>query len=447
MDVGRVASLFIHGSEASIAGKDMYLRVELARPVDQAAARAAYERMVQEHDPLRSDFVKDDEAASYRWRRLDDEELSARLEVELERMESPSEDVELSSVYVPTNEGLPFRVLIPGPQRLVFCISHVVANGRAVLAWTARWFDYYSREIGAEHRAETLPPVRKRPLVWRIGAGLRGIWAVLAYLVGFFARAGGKRAAAATVDLSSGATPRLGVCDFQVTSRTFDQDETARITSAARGANMSLGEFICGHAADAFFAAQPTRDRVCMSMPVDLRHEVPVDVLAAGNYTGSLIMQVHRSRDLPRQIRASFRWFRRRVPLWLTRLVGVLSRDEGKLFAHFEAQAKKTIPERAPLENFTFAFSNVGVVREKIIAEYALSLSGHTRTQTVFLAALTVNGRLSMEASYPRTLYDPAVVEPVLARLFEALAQARPVPSRPSEALEPPVEVAHAAAS
>lgn len=430
MDVGKVATLYIHGSERAVAGNEMYLTAVLRRPYSVEGVQRAYRRFIDENPAIASKFVE------FTWRPFTDEERESRLSIELRELAYLRDPAAVHDAYYPTNERLPFRIVRVGEATLVFCVNHAFANGKGLIAWVSRFFETYANEIG-----EPLPP-REPPAVAPAPSALRrfvaavvGVWWAFAYLVAFIWRAG-KDAAVDTVDLGRPNGEPLCRSGFVVRTLRFSADETTRLSAAARARALTVGQYLAATLTDLFFEAQPDRRRVCISMPLDLRSELPhLPLQAIGNYTGSLVVQVDRSDEGGSQIKRAYRWLARRVPYFLTWLVGATT-TESKLFARFAAQATRPNLARAPLENFTFALSNLGRIDDPVLERFVADLSGHTRTQTIFVAVMTLNGRLSLEVSFARDLYPAEAVFGLLdrlpVRLLEA-AKARAAEARPAE--------------
>ncbi|MBI2390124.1 MAG: hypothetical protein HYV09_11100 [Deltaproteobacteria bacterium] len=420
MDVGKVASLYIHGSEQAVAGNEMLMTAVLRRPYDPAALRRAYRRFVEENPTIASKLVENPARQAFTWLPFSDEERASRVEREERELAFVHDPRDAHDAYYPTNERLPFRIVPVGASTLLFCVNHAFSNGKGLLAWVSRWFETYAEELG-----EPVPARKAWPAVTLPPGGLRGFFAAVAglfwtivYLVGFIARAG-KRAAVDTVDLGDlGDRKGEPLCrqGFVVKTYRFTTDDTARVVAAAKARGLTVGQHLGAALSELFFDAQPDRGRVCMSMPLDLRGELPhLSLQALGNYTGSLVVQVHRGGDAASQLRAAYRWLARRIPYWLTWMVG--GTTESKLFRRFAEQARRPNAARAPLENFTFALSNIGRIDDPVLAHFLEDISGHTRTQTIFLAVSTFNRRLAIEVSFARDLYPEGAVLAVLDRL------------------------------
>jgi len=413
MDVGKVATLYIHGSEKAVAGNEMLMTATLKQPYSKDVLTRAYRRFVEENPTIASKFVEEGEG--FGWQPFSREEREARLALEEHDLAELHEMATLHDVYHPTNERLPFRIVPVGPSTLVFCVNHAFSNGRGLIAWTSRFFEAYARELGEVVEAREHPTKTTPSALGRFFAAIVGLYWTIVYLIGFMSRAG-KNAATETVDLGNKSGEPLCRAGFAVKTYRLSPEETSALVATAKARGLTVGQHLASVLTELFLDAQPERRRVNISMPIDLRGELPhLSVFALGNYTGSLVVQAHRGLPAGAQVRAAWRWFARRVPYWLGWIVG--RSTERKLFQHFVTQAGKPNAARAPIENFTFALSSMGRIEDPVLAHFLEDISGHTRTQTIFGGLATFNGRLSLEFSFARDLYPAESVFRVLDRL------------------------------
>ncbi|MBI4510808.1 MAG: hypothetical protein HY698_14335 [Deltaproteobacteria bacterium] len=391
----------------------------LKRPYSPDALARAFRRFIDGNPVIASKFVENPGTGEFSWKPLTEKELAERIalgEAELGRIHELSA---IHSEYYPTNERLPFRILPVGPSTLIFGVNHVFTNGRGVIAWVGRFLEYYGRETGDPVAAVKTDSGKRPSLFHRILAAIVGVFWAIAYLIQFTTRAG-KRAATETVELSHPIAPPPCTSGFLVRTMQFTQEQTERILSAARARGLGVRELLAAHLAEVAMKLKPDKRRVLISMPMDLRGELPhITPLFPGNYTGSLIIQAFRGLDIGRQIREGSRWFKRRVPYWIGRIVGLSS--PRKIYNLFSAGAAKPNSARAPLENFTFALSNLGRIEHPVLEHYLEGMSGHTRTQTIFIGFGSFHGRLWLEASAARDLFPVEVVNGVLDQVEHRL--------------------------
>jgi hypothetical protein len=432
MDVGRVASLFIQGAESFLAGNDMVYTLGMLEPVDTDRLARAYESLVRANAILRQKWVA--KGDGFDWLPFTDEELESRLALERRALTQQFSLEELYSAYHPTNTRLPLRVARVSERTLVMFVNHTWSNGYGGMYWLEHLLAAYAGEPLEHDDARAIRgPFR------RILAALSGYFWALIYSIGFALKAS-KRAGERTVDLTHGARPVPHRAGYSVRTYRLSTEETSRFVSTAKARGESVTEALCVTLANAFLAsAPPERDRVCISMPVDIGPLVPgwSRSTAPGNYTGSLVVQLFRGRPLMAQARAAFRWFARSIPYWLTALIASTAKSQRALRSRFENNAGKAIPERAPFENFTFALSSVGVLRGRFLDRYVETISGHTKTQTVFVSAVTFRDRLAIEFSVPNGLFDVQEVcccfDRAIASLKSLDLSTRPLPSPPAE--------------
>lgn len=411
MDVGRVASLFIKGLESFVAHNEMVFTLTFEEPYDAERLLAAFIMLVRSRPALQLRFVQTDRG-SFQWTGFDGEELERHLLQQSAAFHELRTLAEIYEDHIPTGQGLPLRIRRADNLRVLLLANHVFTNGFGVFHWIEEWLRIYG---GDDH------PVEKRPARLRgRGNGIAGLLFVAAYVLSFVRRAGW-HASRDTVDLSRGAIPVPGGRGYAIQTHLLTNDETQQVLARGRNHGLSVAELMCSAVTHALFSAQPEKSRVCLSVPADLGAYVPkFSPELPGNYTGSLIIQVRSSGESEPQIKAGFGWLRRRVHYWLPVLLGTFTSEPG-LYRSFARQAALPIPERAPFENFSAAISSVGVVRGTQAQRYLAAISAHTRMQTVFLCAMTLKGRMSIEVSAPCDLFAPEDVFRVAAQAITNL--------------------------
>jgi len=157
-------------------------------------------------------------------------------------------------------------------------------------------------------------------------------------------------------------------------------------------------------------------------VPVDIRSEVPgVTLYSLGNYTSSLIVQIFKRKDIAKQVRAAFAWFKRKVPYGLAKMIELTMPNEHKVKIYFKNKASLPISERAPLENFTFALSNLGIIKSPLLEKIIGRISAHGKTQTILFTVLTLNNKLSIEVCLSNDLFHSDEVFSLTNRLAEEI--------------------------
>ncbi|MFN0104702.1 MAG: hypothetical protein ACKV2U_21770 [Bryobacteraceae bacterium] len=396
----RVASQFIHGSEAFAGGNEMIFPLTFREPYDASALWTAFERLVRENIELQRSYN------NFQWTYCD--ALDRCLAELHDRYKEKFSEEELLTSYMPTGSGLPIRLARIDDSRAAMLVNHVFNNGATTLRWLERLLAFYGGAPNDESRESV------QPAPWRMALGIAS---VASYLATFLARAGG--AAHNTVDLSDGREPAPGT-RYAVRAWRFTESQTAAIVAAAKRETLSVTEALTMWLAEKFFDARPAQTRVCISVPTDLTAWAQPN--EPGNHTGSLIVQLFRGPGLTEQIKNSFRWARSGVHLWLPQMIGLFSSDQA-LFRQFARKAALPIPQRAPFENFTFAVSSVGVIRGPLAIKYLSEISAFTKTQTIFLCAMTLDGRLSWRVCVADGLFNPEeafeIIDRVASRLRE----------------------------
>lgn len=397
----------MHGLESFIERNEMVFLLVFKQPFNAERLLTSFESLVRETPAVTARFVRTPKG--YDFQPLPAHEVDAVLVREREQF-VPWPLEEILNEYVPTNQGLAARIRRVDDVRVALMVNHVYANGFSVLRLIERWLGRYAGDTAAALPAP--PPARK--------SAVAGVPATVAYVTQFLLRAGAGTAKA-TVDLSHARAPARGGNSYFVERYWLTTEQTRGIVQRSKSRGLSVTEFLCSEAAGAMFAMQPDRTRVCISVPADLSAWFPTAELdAPGNATGSLILQIRRHQNADAQVRQAFRWVSRGVNYWLPRLIGAVS-SEHTLFRNFARQAATPVPDRAPFENFSCAISSVGVVRGPRTQEYLAALSAHTRIQTVFLCAITLNGRMSVEVSAPLDIFDAQEVRTLASSFIAAI--------------------------
>lgn len=379
----------------------MFFTLTFAEPFDQERLLDSFERLVWSRESLRVRFVE--VGSGYQWIPFSDADVRRCLTYQRRQFEQPVARETLFREYLPTNMALPLRVARLDEQRLVLVVNHVFGNGLTTLYWLEEWLRLYSGETQPSESSEDASP---KGFLSSVIEAISGLMWLSCYLIQFVSRAG-RRAGQETVDLSRGIRPAPHQKGYAVKTYSMSEQETEAAIKRSRSLGLSVTEAICAAMAEALLESQPDKSRVCISVPTDLGAFIPkFSRERPGNYTGSLILQIFRERETKAQVRSGFQWVRRRVNYWLPRLLGTFAGSERKLRASFAQKAALPIPDRAPFENFSCAVSGVGVIRERLIRKYLHSISAHTRTQTIFVCAMTINGRMTLEVSVPRDLFD-----------------------------------------
>ena len=163
-------------------------------------------------------------------------------------------------------------------------------------------------------------------------------------------------------------------------------------------------------------------DRICVSMPADLHYSCPgITYSSVGNFTGGITVQLFRDLDIHKQIKDAFKWIDRQVPYYFVSLFGKMVGNEQKVAQNFAQYTELSIPERAPLQNFTFAISNIGNVESPSFRPFIDHMSIQGKTQTILICLISINKKLSMEVCVSKQLYQPEEVFSVIDDVYQNL--------------------------
>jgi hypothetical protein len=395
IDPGRVGTLFIRGPERVLRARDMVLTLGFKAPIDTARLAASHDALVARFEALRVSLVRDGDRFRWSSRREGDEAPLTTLTYEQR-----------------------------GERTLVVRFDHAVANGGGALFFIDAWLRLYAGETIPD---AMLAPAPSKSWLVRFTRAIARLFFTLAYVVTFVLRAG-RRAGSETVDLSRGRAVDEHTRGYATRTWRFSRDETARIVDEARRDGRSVTESLGAAAARALFAAQPDKRRVLLSFPTDLGADIDgFSRTEPGNYTGSLIVQVFRDRRIETQIARAWSAARRRVPYGVARLVATFAKSERALEERFLAQAKTSLAARAPFENFSCAVSSIGKITHDAILRHIETISAHGMTQTIFIGAMTLHGRLSLEMCVANDLVDATEAFRV-GDAMHATLLARPAP-------------------
>lgn len=422
MELGTMGSLYIYGLEDHLSGNDMVVTVLTRDPVNGRKAFQCYETMIRETPTLQSKWVLDSSTGKYRWDRFSSEELEKLLMVEKKELSRSMKIDDVFQEYFPTNSCLPLRINIVNSTTLVFSTNHTFTNGLGVLAWIDKWLGYYFGRVADD--GDIIAIVEKQLSVtksrsMRIVSSLRA----LSYMTGFFFKSG-KNAGSETIDLSRGKNPVTGKQRYSVLVFHFTKEETNIIIQGSKKSGLTVSELLCTILVHCFFERYRGNEnrRICVSAPVDVRQEFKgITPFSPGNFTASHIFQIWNDAPIKRQVKKAFNGFKKNIPIGISQIVRLFMRDQQSLLKHLSEQARKPIPERAPLENYTLALSNMGNIIFPHLLKYACAISGHTKTQTIFVAPVTLNGELRIEVCFSQDLYEKKEIESLFNRADEII--------------------------
>jgi hypothetical protein len=399
VDVGRVPSLSVRALEPMLRGDDMAFVLKFRDSYDPDLLWTSYDSLVRQSPGLQ--VVLRPFRRSFSWVPIEAGELNAALDRQRQHFSQffSLEDL-LSPAHAMTPE-IPVRISQMGGREICFQMSHTLSNGRGALQWIEHW-------LAVANGGSV--PVGQTAGRFDFTAPMTGLALLPFYLLRYFVQAGLNQARE-TVDLTHGKTPIPHDRGYASRTYPFSERETSRIRTRASYLELSLHQYICFAVADAMLSAQPEKSRVCIAVPSDLaRYSPDLPRTVPGNYTGSLVVQLRRGAPLQPQIARQFNWFRWGIDYWLPRLLGAFSLNEQRLLKKLARDASVPVTQRGLFRNVSCAVTNVGNVKSSAICDRIEFGCGTTKTQTILFTVGRLNGRLTVNVTFPRDLYDPEEV-------------------------------------
>ncbi|MGB8452384.1 MAG: hypothetical protein WCD89_08630 [Anaerocolumna sp.] len=416
MDAVKLASLYFFGTEEFNSSNCIIATVTFKRKMNPKELFPSYRALVKENPLLQAKMVEQPKKDTFTWERFSKEELEALLDFEKIQLSRYFIEEEVLERYDSTNSRLVFHIFPINENTMIFSMNHAVASGLGLIFWIKKWLEYYSGET--DTKLEGIPNTpRFRDKVLRMRKRVSAFLWLPLFIPGFVLRAYGK-AENETVDLSYGKKPEKGG-GYVKKSYCFSAHETREILHQSRLNKMSFGEYLCYQMTHGLLEYAPEKQRVFVSMPMDTQSLRPYSPLTMhGNYIASLPAQFFRGGDLEKQVKSTFKWFKRGIPYGLSFFFASFSNSYQKYKKQCLELCKKTMPERAPLWNFTITLSNLGIISYPIIEKWVESAYLSIRNQSLFLSSATISGRLMMEICISKNLYDPKEVFSLFDRIL-----------------------------
>jgi hypothetical protein len=418
MDSARIGALFFHAVEDLVRANELALTLQLHEPLDPGALKDAYARQVTSRSTLRSSLQLEPVNSGHGWETLDDKALEPLLAQELSAMETAV--VPAAEDFQPTNSVLPYRVRLLDPCTLELRFSHLLTNGPGALFWANDLLTVLDGQL------PELPPAdAARGALSQASLVLRETLVSQAWAA-WFLWTSGRRCAERTVDLSAGRPGLPLPGGFARMRRVLSKDASRAMAGWAHEQRRGVTSVLLAALAAEFLAARPDREQVCILMPIDLRTAHPaVQRTDPGNHTGGLPARLKRDarRSLParlaRQADAAWRWVQRGAASGVTRLADWPLKDEQALREQMRAATARPLMGRGAYDSLTCVLSNLGARREHaLLTERCEWASITSFGQPPIFSALDVSGRLALELSVSRDLFD--VDE--MGRLLDGLA-------------------------
>ncbi|WP_025682716.1 hypothetical protein [Paenibacillus maysiensis] len=419
MDAIKLASTYFFGTEDYILSNSIIATVTFKRRIDAEKLFFSYSSLIMDNPLLQAKRVEQFEKDTFVWGRFSQEELEHFLEAEKVKLSQYFTEEEVLARYSPTNARLPFRIYPINEYTMIFAMNHAVANGLSLVFWIKRWLEYYSGEPDSEPENKAAKGDVSKDRLLRMKRRFSAFMWMPVFVAGFMTRVRGKGTGAGeTVDLSYGRRPEQGG-GYVKKSYRFSKEETGEILRRCRSLKMTLTEYICYRMTDGLLQHAPGKQRVFVSMPMDLKflHNYSPETMH-GNYVASLPMQFFRAGNLEKQVKSAFKWFKRGVPYALSLFFASFSNSYRKYKQQCLDLVMKTMPERFPLWNFTITLSNLGVISYPIMEEWVDTIYFSIKNQSLLLTTATLSGCLMMELSVLENLYDSEEVFGLFDRIL-----------------------------
>jgi len=415
MKLVQLAGLYFLGTEDFNYSNCMMATVILKEKIDEQKLFSSYKELIIDSPLLRTKIIECPEKNKFDWGRFSSEETSKLLDFERKQFNTKYDMETAIKQYYPTNSRLPFYISVVNEHTMVVCMNHIIANGRGFIFWIQKWLQYYSGVKKTKHvqlTASSFGHLLLR-MLQKINACL---WLPL-FLLNFILKTG-KAAAQDTVDLSYGKRPGPND-DYGLRQYSFSREDTQKILQKCKQAKMTLTEFMCGMLAQSLLEHDLNKRRVFISIPTDTMDFSPYSPEhTCGNYVASFPAQFIRGSKIAKQVESEFKWIKRGIPYSLSCLFAALSPSYAKVKAQCLALCQKPIPERSPLWDFSITYSSLGIISYPVIEELVEAIYFRIKNQSILLASSTISGKLYMEVSVSKDLYDVKKVFPIFDKIL-----------------------------
>lgn len=404
MKLVQLAGAYFLGTEKFTSSNSMRATVILKKKINNQMLIQSYKKLILENRLLQTKVIEYPKKNRFEWEWFTPEELEQLLRFEENRLVKQYDKETLLKEYYPTNTRLPFNISVVDEYTVVICMNHIIANGKCLVFWIPKWLQYYEGNQPESTNEQTRNTNFWQDFLCRMKRLSTFLWLPV-FLVEFLVRAG-KNAGKDVVDLSYGKTPSKSN-DYVTKSYSFDKGNTKKLLLLCKTKEMTLTEHLCEMLVKGLFQHVPDKKRVVVSMPMDIHSISPYSPENAyGNLIASLPAQFFRSGEIKKQVKSVFRWFKRGVPYSLACLAAAVSISYEKVKAKWLEQSKKSIPERSPLGDFSFTYSNLGVISYPVMEELIDSIYFSFKSQSILLVSSTISGKLCMKVSLSKDLYD-----------------------------------------
>lgn len=401
MDGIKQASWYILGSEEFVSSNSMMSTVVMKAKLDTSKLFLSYRKLILANPLLQTKIIDQPKKDSFEWGRFSQEELDALFYFEEEQLSRKFTMEELLAQYETTNSRLPFRICVIDDYTLLFFMNHAIAHAREMIFWIQKWLQYYT---GEKEEKRTSHSMYKDGILRALKRAEAIFW--MPIFTQTFVKRASKVTDDDTVDLSYGNNP-VRNNSYVKKSYSFSKLDTSKILHQCRLKKMTVTEFLCFKLTQGLFQYDSHKKRVLVSMPMDIQKFYPYSPgTMCGNFTGTLPAQFFRDKDLEKQVKSEFKWFKRGIPYSLLAVSAFFLRSYKKFISNCPKQCEKPITQRAPLGNYSIYFSNIGIISYPIMEKYVESIHISFKTQFVMILASTISGQLVMEICISKKLYD-----------------------------------------
>lgn len=400
----QLAGSYFLGTEEFISSNNMRATVVLKEKINSEKLIRSYRELILENRLLQTKIIECPEKNKFEWGQFSLEELEKMLDFEEEKLSKKYDKDTLLREYYPTNTRIPFNISTVDEYTVVITMNHIIANGRCLIFWIQKWLQYYEGDKQKSLDEQIIDTDLWHQIVRMMKKVSAFLWLPI-FITEFIFRAG-RNAGKGTVDLSYGKTPHKNN-NYATKSYSFSKDETEKILLLCKAKKMTLTEYTCGILVKGLFQHVPDKKRIVISMPMDIHSLSPYSMENTyGNLIASLPAQIFQGREIDKQVKNVFRWFKRGLPYSLSYLAAAVSVSYEKVKTQWLEQSKKPIPERSPLGDFSLTYSNLGVISYPVMERLVDSIYFSFKSQSILLASSTISGKLSMKVSLSKDLYD-----------------------------------------
>ncbi|MBV1920320.1 MAG: hypothetical protein KUG73_06535 [Pseudomonadales bacterium] len=406
-------SVFYCGFENAAKANDIVLTLKLKSDVDLAVSWSAYKSLIYSYPAISTKYTYVESRKRYEWGFLDDK-ISHDFLFQEQKEQSTYQSIEtVYSSYFPINESLPIRIRHIDSRTIVFLISHVFADGRTTFSWLDQWCRLYYENKPTLNKIfvnpDTVPVHWNKPGEPANKFGLA--WRGMVHFAKLAAKAGLNNKEQ-TVDISSNKVPDPLSTDSHVASYHFTLSETENILNASKSVDLSAAAFVHRALSSALFELYPDKTRQQFGIASDVSQLFEhADDLAPGCLINPYIQQVVRDQPLVDQMRKVYDEARAGGPMSLLAMSSLIVPSHRFLENHVYNGTLVKTSKRSLFERFSFIYSHVRDQNRPHTHKVVESISGHTKSQTVFVASTIINGHLSLEMCATHMAFSPKDID------------------------------------